>query len=265
MSTLKKFDRPICFQRIFVELTGTITGALFLSQAVYWQNRCSSEDGWWWKTQEDWTEETGMTRHELVSAKEATKKFIRHKLGGVPCRSFWKVDADALDACVQLVESSSPESGELDSRKAANKSAEKRRTTKDSKTSAEKSASAPPPSTKNGNNVVPPSREFSDGWCVAFKLKHQGTDYDYRAKCGVAVDRLLKKGVQPGELLATAIKAWSQTDPKAFWNCVNLSHDVAQFCGAYTKIKLELVKLNVGSNVSAGGVNKSTGERVFMP
>jgi len=229
MSTLKKFDRPICFQRIFVELTGTITGALFLSQAVYWQNRCDSEDGWWWKTQEDWTEETGMTRHELVSAKETTKKFIRHKLGGVPCRSFWKVDADALDACVQLVESSSPESGELDSRKAANKSAEKRRASKE-KTSTENGAVAPT------SKIRSLTDQFSSAWAKRF-----GMPYKFGgAADGKAADELLKLGLSPEEIMAVAIKAWNK--PEDF-NC-KFALSLKGLASRFNEIRAEVGLLN---------------------
>jgi hypothetical protein len=36
---LQLVDRPIAFQRSFVRLGVGITGALLLSQIVYWQNR----------------------------------------------------------------------------------------------------------------------------------------------------------------------------------------------------------------------------------
>ncbi len=32
-------DRPIAFYRVFVMITGSVTGALMLSQAVYWSKR----------------------------------------------------------------------------------------------------------------------------------------------------------------------------------------------------------------------------------
>lgn len=96
MSVLKTLDRPIAFQRHFVSLTGSITGALFLSQSVYWHNRNKSEDGWWWKTQKEWEEETGMTRRELETARAACARFIKFERRGVPATSFYKIDEESL-------------------------------------------------------------------------------------------------------------------------------------------------------------------------
>ena len=62
LSLLENFDRPIAFHRCFVTLTGSVTAALMLSQAMYWQKRTKDPEGWWCKTVEEWTEETGMTR-----------------------------------------------------------------------------------------------------------------------------------------------------------------------------------------------------------
>jgi hypothetical protein len=64
----KIFDRPIAFQRPFVELTGSVTAALFLSQAYYWSSRTTLQDGWFYKTREEWEEETGLTRYELETS-----------------------------------------------------------------------------------------------------------------------------------------------------------------------------------------------------
>lgn len=62
-------DRPIAYQRAFVDLGAGITGAVFLSQAVYWSKRTDDDDGWFWKTQEEWAEETGLSRAEQEGAR----------------------------------------------------------------------------------------------------------------------------------------------------------------------------------------------------
>lgn len=66
-------SRIIAFQRVYVEITGSITAALMLSQAVYWYSK-STKDGWFFKTQEEWKDETGMTRYEQESARKALIK-----------------------------------------------------------------------------------------------------------------------------------------------------------------------------------------------
>ena len=66
---LQLLDRPIAFHRCFVTLTGSVTAALMLSQALYWQRRCKEPEGWWYKTLEEWTEETGLNRRETEAAR----------------------------------------------------------------------------------------------------------------------------------------------------------------------------------------------------
>lgn len=63
MNILPLLDRPIAFQRSFIRLDIGVTAALFLSQMTYWTNR-SDDDGWVYKTQEEWEEETGLSRYE---------------------------------------------------------------------------------------------------------------------------------------------------------------------------------------------------------
>jgi hypothetical protein len=93
---LKILDRPIAFQRSFVRLGIGVTGAVFLSQMVYWMNR--AENGWFYKTQDEWTEETGLSRYE----QEGVRKQLRHlgilneKKQGLPAKLFYSIDEDKL-------------------------------------------------------------------------------------------------------------------------------------------------------------------------
>lgn len=70
MNLASMLDRPIAFQRSFVHLGAGITGALMLSQAVYWANRGSDDDGWFFKTQVEWEDETGLSRTEQETARK---------------------------------------------------------------------------------------------------------------------------------------------------------------------------------------------------
>ena len=58
VNALNLLDRPIAYHRVFVTLTGSVKAAVLLSQAVYWQKRAKQTDGWWYKTAEDWEDET---------------------------------------------------------------------------------------------------------------------------------------------------------------------------------------------------------------
>ena len=95
---LKLLDRPIAFHRCFVTLTGSVTAALMLSQALYWQQRAKSDDGWWFKTRDDWTEETGMARREQEGARKKLRNLgiLQEDLRGVPATLWYKVDETGL-------------------------------------------------------------------------------------------------------------------------------------------------------------------------
>ena len=93
-------DRPIAFNRDFVRLGIGVKGALFLSQALYWTRRTKDETGWFYKTVEDWTEETGLTGEEQLTAKKilVKKGYLIVQKRGVPARNFFLVLQNAV-AC----------------------------------------------------------------------------------------------------------------------------------------------------------------------
>ncbi|KGM38745.1 hypothetical protein JY96_21520 [Aquabacterium sp. NJ1] len=67
---LRLYDRPISFQRLYVSITGKITAALMLSAAMQWAEDGDTDgDGWFSKTGEDWSRETGMSKDEQATAK----------------------------------------------------------------------------------------------------------------------------------------------------------------------------------------------------
>lgn len=96
MNTLDLLDRPIAYHRVFVTLTGSVKAAVLLSQAVYWQKRAKQADGWWYKTAEEWTDETGLTKHEQDTARRDCEKYLKTDLRGIPATLYWKVDEEAL-------------------------------------------------------------------------------------------------------------------------------------------------------------------------
>lgn len=91
-------DRPIAFQRAFVSLGAGITGALLLSQAVYWSSRTADPDGWFYKSAHEWEDETGLTRREFELARKKLRELgvIQYELRGTPAVNFYVVDFDAL-------------------------------------------------------------------------------------------------------------------------------------------------------------------------
>ena len=53
-------DSPIAYHRIYATITGSVTSAVMLSQAMYWTPRTSDPHNWFYKTADDWQEETGL-------------------------------------------------------------------------------------------------------------------------------------------------------------------------------------------------------------
>lgn len=93
-------DRPIAFHRCFVDLCG-VNGAIFLSQCIYWSKRLSSgRGGWFYKTQEDWEDETGLTRREQENARKRLKHFgiLEEVVKGIPAQLWFRVNFNALQA-----------------------------------------------------------------------------------------------------------------------------------------------------------------------
>ncbi|VEF14627.1 MULTISPECIES: hypothetical protein [Stutzerimonas stutzeri subgroup] len=125
MSLHDLLDRPIAFQRAFVSLGAGITGALMLSQAIYWSKRTDNADGWFYKTMEEWQSETGMTRSEQESARKklVSAGVLEEMKKGVPCRLFYRVNMDAIRAnlIAENSHSSLQDSSKQGCRKAASK------------------------------------------------------------------------------------------------------------------------------------------------
>jgi len=110
-SILDYLDRPIALHRCFATLAGSLTAGVMLSQALYWtrvQLRTHPEsDGWFWKTQEDWEEETAVTRYEQDTARKRLRdhpgKFWHEARRGLPAKLYFHVDLPKLEqALLQL-------------------------------------------------------------------------------------------------------------------------------------------------------------------
>jgi hypothetical protein len=145
MNITDLLDRPIAYHRIFVTLTGSVKAAILLSQAMYWQKRAKQSDGWWYKTAEEWTEETGLTRHEQDTAREACKNYLKTDLRDAPARLYWHVDDERLSADLFAVngQSSLTKIGKLDSRNSSNINKNAETTTETTTPAAKKTDETP--------------------------------------------------------------------------------------------------------------------------
>lgn len=90
-------DRPVAYQPCFVQFGG-ITGAVLLSQLVYWHNRM--DGGWFYKTQREINQETGLTRAEQETARRRliSSGVIEEDLRGVPAKLYFRVQSEHLES-----------------------------------------------------------------------------------------------------------------------------------------------------------------------
>jgi hypothetical protein len=91
-------QRPIAYHRALASIGGGALAGLFLSQAWYWSGRTDDADGWFYKTRDEWTEETGLTRDEQETARKRlrSRQLLEEKRAGVPARLYFRVRVDAL-------------------------------------------------------------------------------------------------------------------------------------------------------------------------
>ncbi len=84
---LDVFDAPVSFHRCLVPIAGGVTAALMLSHAIWAsQEAAPSDDGWFLKSADQWTQETGLSRWEQQTARRALRSegFIEERRVGIP-------------------------------------------------------------------------------------------------------------------------------------------------------------------------------------
>lgn len=94
----KALERPIAFHRVFAEIGGGATEGLFLSQAYYWSKVAKAKDGWFYKSQQEWTEETCLTRREQETARKKLKEkgILEEVSSGIPKKLFFRINLEQL-------------------------------------------------------------------------------------------------------------------------------------------------------------------------
>ena len=85
--------RPIAVNPALIKLTGSHTAAIFLSQAIYWEETMGRE---YYKTNEDWQKELYMSEQVFTTARKKASKYISVVKKGLPARNFYKIEWDAL-------------------------------------------------------------------------------------------------------------------------------------------------------------------------
>ena len=101
---LEVFDAPITFHRCLVPITGGVTAALMLSQAIWTtQGLDPQAEGWFVCSQEAWTEETGLSRWEQETARKVLREagLMQERRAGMPARLWFRVCPQAIWQALQ--------------------------------------------------------------------------------------------------------------------------------------------------------------------
>jgi len=92
--------------RAFIAYTGSLEAALLLSQIIYWSDRTSNPQGWFWKSYREWEEELSLSKHKVNTAVNQIKSkgFLKtrvRKANGTPTLHY-KLDANAFIASISV-------------------------------------------------------------------------------------------------------------------------------------------------------------------
>ena len=101
---LDVFDLPISFHRCLVPITGGVTAALMLSQAIWISEGLDPEaGGWFCRSQEEWTEETGLSRWEQETARRSLRNggFVEEQRAGLPAKLWFRVCPEAVSRALR--------------------------------------------------------------------------------------------------------------------------------------------------------------------
>ena len=102
-----------------IRLAGGIEDAVFLSQLLYWSDRCLRHDRWVWKSAREWKLELGLSRYQVAAI---TKRLVAlgivetrlKKANGAPT-TYYHIRAGQLSSRIQSVVALMRTDGERDS------------------------------------------------------------------------------------------------------------------------------------------------------
>jgi hypothetical protein len=96
---LQVFDLPVSFHRCLVPVTGGVTAALMLSQAIWIAQELDPADGGWFcLSQEEWTEATGLSRWEQQTARRMLREagLLDERRAGMPAKLWYRVRSERV-------------------------------------------------------------------------------------------------------------------------------------------------------------------------
>lgn len=115
--------RPVTYYPAMAPVYGGVVPAVFISQLIYWQGR-GSDPEWVYKTQAEWSEETGLIRSEQETARRELRRrgFLSEERRGIPARLYYHANLSAINEAWEHYRENGPTAPDDDG--AANKDAE---------------------------------------------------------------------------------------------------------------------------------------------
>lgn len=143
-------EHPVTFHPTLARMVGSVSAGLLLSQAIYWTNlieknpeRFPGRDGWFYKSQLEWEEETCLGRWEQESARKSLRRFAfwQEKRRDSPAKLWFRVDlqklAEAIEQYVGKPHSRMRETSALECGKTSDKNDGKPQSLKGTETTTE--------------------------------------------------------------------------------------------------------------------------------
>jgi hypothetical protein len=96
---LEIIDAPVSFHRCLVPITGGVTAALMVSQAIrITQELDPKANGWFSLSQDECAQATGLSRWEQVMARRAlgTYGFMEERRAGMPAKLWFRVRPEVV-------------------------------------------------------------------------------------------------------------------------------------------------------------------------
>ena len=96
---LSDVGRPVAYYPSLTKITGGVTSTLFLCQLLYWRGKGVDSEGWIYKTQEELTEETGLSRREQESARKSLieKGLLEEHYARLDHKLFYRLNLEQLN------------------------------------------------------------------------------------------------------------------------------------------------------------------------
>jgi len=91
--------RPVAYYSNIARWLGSVGDAIFLCQLLYWYGKGKDPDGWIYKTQKEFEEETALSRYEQEHARRKLKSLgiLEEERRGVPAKLYYRLNVDKMN------------------------------------------------------------------------------------------------------------------------------------------------------------------------